>query len=124
MKRIFQIQMILLLLSNCTSKKVLEIDQNPEIMNVEIVKIYENSRNYIFLTKDNDIIESTKLNTLNLKCKKIIPGQRFTFEVIPVSGMIQGNNHFDRTYDINDTLTLSYREYYFAKTIRKYCYKK
>lgn len=126
MKKIFQIQILLTLLFNisCNSQKTLNVGQKSESIIVELNNVYENNKNYIFLTKDNDIIESSKLGTYNLKCNKVVIGQKYKFEVIPVSGMIQGNNHFDRSYDVNDTLRLNYREYYFAKTIKKYCYKK
>jgi len=126
MKKIFQIQFLLTLLFNisCSSQKTLNVGQKSEGISVELNKIYENDKFYIFLTKENDIIESSKLGTYNLKCKKIAVGQKYKFEVIPVSGMVQGSNHFDRSYDVNDTLRLNYREYYFAKTVKKYCYKK
>ena len=126
MKKIFQIKYVLIFLFSisCSSQKTLNIGQKSETITVELNNIYENNKNYIFLTKENDIIESSKLGTNNLKCKKIATGQKYKFEVIPVSGMVQGNNHFDRSYDVNDTLRLNYREYYFVKMIKKYCYKK
>lgn len=127
MKKNIYIQFLLIFLlfnTGCSSQKTLNIGQKSEIINIELNKIYENNKNYIFLTKENDIIESSKLGIHNLKCKNLVLGQRYQFNVIPVSGIIQGNNHFERSYDVNDTLRLSYREYYFAKTIRKYCYKK
>ncbi|MBT2620287.1 hypothetical protein [Chryseobacterium sp. ISL-6] len=119
-----QFLLILLFIISCNSQKILNVGQKSETINVELTNIYENDKNYIFLTKKNDIIESSKLGTYNLKCNKIIIGQKYKFEVIPISGMIQGNNHFDRSYDVNDTLRLNYREYYFTRTIKKYCYKK
>lgn len=126
MKKIFQMKFVLIFLFNisCNSQKILNLGQKSEVLNVELNTIYENDKYYIFLTKENDIIESSKLGTYNLKCSKIITGQKYKFKVIPVSGMIQGNSHFDRSYDVNDTLRLNYREYYFAKTVKKYCYKK
>ncbi|MDF2932730.1 MAG: hypothetical protein K0R36_2061 [Chryseobacterium sp.] len=126
MKRKLQIQLLLMLLFNicCSSHKTLNVGQS-ETINVEVSKVYENNKNYIFLTKENDIIESSKIGGVsNLKCEKIIVGQKYKFEVVPVSGIIQGGNHFERSYDVNDTVRLNYREYYFAKTIKKYCYKK
>jgi len=127
MKKNIYIQFLLIFLlfnTGCSFQKTLNTGQKSEIINVELNKIYENDKNYIFLTKENDIIESSKLGIHNLKCKSLVLGQRYQFNVIPVSGIIQGNNHFEPSYDVNDTLRLPYREYYFSKTIRKYCYKK
>lgn len=105
------------------SSKSLDFEKKSSIYQAKISKVYENDKNYIFITDNNDIIESTKLSTTNLKCTKINIGDNLKFDVIPVSEAFDEGRKLDRDFDINDSLTVSYRELYFAKVIKKYCWK-
>jgi len=108
---------------SCASSKTLNFKKESSAYKAKISKIYENDKSYIFVTNNNDIIESTKLSTANLKCTKIRIGDDLKFEVIPVSEVFSEGRKLDREFDINDSLYISYRELYFAKVIKKYCWK-
>ena len=112
------------MLMNCTSSKTLNVEKESSTYQAKISKIYENDKSYIFVTNNNDIIESTKLSTADLRCTKINLGDSLKFDVIQVSEMFIEGRKLDREFDINDSLTVNYRELYFAKKIKKYCYKK
>ncbi|WBV52270.1 hypothetical protein [Chryseobacterium gambrini] len=104
---------------------MLDIEKDSSVYNVKITKVYENEKSYIFVTDKNDVIESTKQLTQNLRCKKIKIGDSLKFDVIPVSGMVDegGRLHIERMFDVNDSLSIGYRELYFAKIVKKYCWK-
>lgn len=108
---------------SCKSSKTLDFEKKSFIYQAKISKIFENDKSYIFVTNNNDIIESTKLSTTNLKCTKIEIGNDLKFEVIPVSEMFNEGRKLDREFDVNDSLSISYRELYFAKVVKKYCWK-
>gem|GEM_PF-2278469 len=119
-----QFSILLLLNINCSVQKSSNVNTNTENITVILKQIYENDKNYILLTNENDIIESSKSYIDKKACTSIQVGKKYTFQVIPVSGLIESSHRYKKTYDVNDTLSIEYREYYAANEAKKYCYKK